>query len=118
MNVLFLIKPDDLTKQLEVLKRLQEMVNVDKTIYIQLDEGTVKTLYKEHVGKWFFQRNLNYLISSRVFVCKVEAKDIQEALDVKLLLRTEFGSETEIHKNSVHCSDSEEAATYELSLFF
>src|SRR6201999_1600443 len=95
--------------------------------FARLPESLVKTHYEPHAGKPFYPGLVKFMTSSPVVVLALEGKD---AIAVaRKMMGATFGSKAEPGTirgdfgisnsfNLIHGSDSPEAATRELGLFF
>lgn len=92
-----------------------------------LSHELAQALYQEHVGRSYFDRLMAFSTSGPVIVCALEGFRAVERFRHLVghtnplhagpeTLRRLFG--TGVPDNAVHASDSPEAATRELSLFF
>lgn len=94
---------------------------------IHIDENLASKLYKDHIGKFFYDTLIKFMTSSPVVVMVVEGENIVKELRKVMgstnpqeaapgTIRGDFGIRAE--RNIIHGSDSEESAKYEMSLFF
>jgi len=93
----------------------------------QMTPEQAKVFYKEHEGKPFFDDLVQKMTSGPVVAFVVEGKDVQKGMR-KLVgatdpakaepytIRALFGKSAS--ENAIHASDSPEAATREIALFF
>lgn len=127
-----MIKPDAIERGVEkdILRDIEgagfSVVSIKK---MRFSDELAKKFYAEHAGKSFFLDLIDYMTSGDVIVLKLE-KDCPEAFaDFRLLIGATDPAEAEEgtlrnqyaiskDKNSVHGSDSDNAATRELSLIF
>ncbi|MCK4359783.1 MAG: nucleoside-diphosphate kinase [Candidatus Cloacimonetes bacterium] len=102
----------------------------------QLTHEKACIFYEEHRGKDFFERNAFFMSSGPIFVLLVEPLDIQQGeTTIQMIehlrdiigdtdpkkasvgtIRQLFG--TELPKNAIHVSDSEESLEREMVFFF
>jgi nucleoside-diphosphate kinase len=127
---LIMLKPGVLQRRLvgKVLTRFEEKgLNIIALKMIQMSQAMVEAHYKEHQGKDFYQKLIDYTLSGPVIAAVIEGN---EAISVirKLVgptnlkdsqpgtIRGDFAAQTRL--NIVHASDSPESAAREIDLFF
>jgi nucleoside-diphosphate kinase len=127
---LILLKPGVLQRRLvgKVLARFEEKgLNIIALKMIQMSKPMAETHYKEHQGKDFYQKLVDYTLSGPVIAAVIQGN---EAISVirKLVgptnlndshpgtIRGDFAAQTRL--NIVHASDSPESAEREINLFF
>jgi nucleoside-diphosphate kinase len=127
---LIMLKPGVLQRRLvgKVLTRFEEKgLNIVALKLIQMTQAMVESHYKEHQGKDFYQKLVEYTLSGPVIAAVIEGN---EAISVirKLVgptnlkdsqpgtIRGDFAAQTRL--NIVHASDSPESAVREIELFF
>ncbi len=129
-RTLSIIKPDGVSRNLigEVIKRLEaEGIEITAMKMIKMNKDQAKGFYSVHEGKPFFESVTNFMSSGPSVVMVLEADDVirryrklmgatnyEEAEEGTI--RREFA--TDIEKNVVHGSDSEESAQFEIDYFF
>jgi nucleoside-diphosphate kinase len=129
-RTLSIIKPDGVSKNLigEVIRRLEaEEIEITAMKMIKMSKDQAKGFYGVHKGKPFFESVTDFMSSGPSVVMVLEGNDVirryrklmgatnyEEAEEGTL--RREFA--TDIEKNVVHGSDSEENAQFEISYFF
>jgi nucleoside-diphosphate kinase len=127
---LIMLKPGVLQRRLvgKVLARFEEKgLNIIALKMIQMSKAMVEAHYKEHEGKDFYQKLIDYTLSGPVIAAVIEGN---EAISIirKLVgptnlkdsqpgtIRGDFAAQTRL--NIVHASDSLESAAREIDLFF
>ena len=129
-RTLSIIKPDGVSRNLigEVIKRLEtEGIEITAMKMIKMDKDQAKGFYRVHEGKPFFESVTDFMSSGPSVVMVLEADDVirryrnlmgatnyEEAEEGTI--RRDFA--TDIEKNIVHGSDSEESAQFEINYFF
>ena len=129
-QTLSIIKPDGVSKNLigAVIKRLEEEgLNILAMKMIRMTKIQAQGFYKVHEGKPFFESVTDFMSSGPCVVMVLERKDAIKRYR-KLMgatnyeeaeegtIRRQFA--TDIEKNVVHGSDSEENARFEIGYFF
>ena len=129
-RTLSIIKPDGVSRHLvgEVLQRLEKAgLKIVATKMIKMTKAQAKGFYKVHEGKPFYESLTDFMSSGPCVVMVLEGKDaiagyraLMGATNYKEAeegtIRREFA--TDIEKNVVHGSDSEETANFEIKYFF
>jgi nucleoside-diphosphate kinase len=129
-RTLSIIKPDGVSRSLigEVIKRLEaEGIEIRAMKMIKMSKDQAQGFYSVHEGKPFFESVTDFMSSGPSVVMVLEADDVimryrklmgatnyEEAAEGTI--RREFA--TDIEKNVVHGSDSEENAQFEINYFF
>ena len=129
-NTLALIKPDAMQKGFKDKIRKDIMDNgfviaEEKTLHLSVEQA--EGFYSIHKDKPFFNDLVSFITSGPVVAMQVEGNDV--VLQIRNLMGATNPSEstpgsirgdlaTELDKNVVHGSDSDESAERELSLFF
>jgi nucleoside-diphosphate kinase len=129
-RTLSIIKPDGVSRNLigTVVKRLEEEgLNIMAMKMIKMTKEQAKGFYKVHEGKPFYESVTDFMSSGPCVVMTLEGEDVIKRYR-KLMgatnfkeaeegtIRREFA--TDIEKNVVHGSDSEENARFEINYFF
>ena len=129
-RTLSIIKPDGVARNLigEVIGRLEAAdIKIVAMKMIRMTKGQAKGFYRVHEGKPFYESVTDFMSSGPSVVMVLEGGDVikkyrklmgatnYKAAEVGTL-RREFA--TDIEKNVVHGSDSEENARFEISYFF
>lgn len=129
-RTLSIIKPDGVSRNLigEVIKRLEAGgIEITAMKMIRMSKDQAKGFYSVHEGKPFFESVTDFMSSGPSVVMVLEGNDVIKRYR-KLMgatnykeaeegtIRREFA--TDIEKNIVHGSDSEENAQFEISYFF
>lgn len=129
-RTLSIIKPDGVSRNLigEVIKRLEAGgIEITAMKMIRISKDQAKGFYIVHEGKPFFESVTDFMSSGPSVVMVLEGNDVIKRYR-KLMgatnykeaeegtIRREFA--TDIEKNIVHGSDSEESAQFEISYFF
>ena len=129
-QTLSIIKPDGVSRNLigTVIKRLEEEgLKILAMKMIHMTKSQAKGFYKVHEGKPFFESVTDFMSSGPCVVLVLEGdnvitryRTIMGATNYKEAeegaIRRDFA--TDIEKNVVHGSDSEENARIEISYFF
>jgi nucleoside-diphosphate kinase len=129
-RTLSIIKPDGVSKNLigEVIKRIEETgIKVVAIKMIFMTKEQAKGFYAVHEGKPFFESVTDFMSSGPCVVMILEGegvikkyRELMGATNPKDAkegtIRREFA--TDIEKNIVHGSDSQETANFEISYFF
>ena len=125
-----IVKPDGVKRGVigEVIKRLEEsQINIVAMKMIYMTKNQAKGFYAVHKERPFFESLTDFMASGPVVVMVLEGdgviskyREIMGATDYKEAaegtIRKDFA--TDIEKNVVHGSDSEESATFEIGYFF
>ena len=129
-RTLSIIKPDGVARNLigEVLGRIEAAdIKIVAMKMIKMTKGQAKGFYKVHKGKPFYESVTDFMSSGPSVVMVLEGSDVIKKYR-KLMgatnykeaeagtIRREFA--TDIEKNVVHGSDSEENARFEIGYFF
>lgn len=129
-RTLAIIKPDGVSRNLigAVIKRLEEEgLNILAMKMVRMTKIQAQGFYKVHEGKPFFESVTDFMSSGPSVVMVLEGKDaikryrkLMGATNYKEAeegtIRRQFA--TDIEKNIVHGSDSEENARFEIGYFF
>jgi len=129
-RTLSIIKPDGVSRNLigEIIRRLEEAgIEIVAMKMITMTKEEAKGFYKVHEGKPFYESVTDFMSSGPCVAMVLEGKDVisryrklmgatnyEDAEDGTI--RREFA--TDIEKNVVHGSDSEETAKFEINYFF
>ena len=129
-RTLSIIKPDGVARNLigDVIGRLEAAdIKIVAMKMIKMTKGQAKGFYKVHKGKPFYESVTDFMSSGPSVVMVLEGSDVIKKYR-KLMgatnykeaeagtIRREFA--TDIEKNVVHGSDSEENARFEIGYFF
>lgn len=129
-TTLVIIKPDGVQRRLagRILTRFEEKgLQVVGAKFMKIPRETAERHYKPHEGKSFHAGLVAYMTSSPVLVLALRGKNAIPV--VRKMMGATFGSKAEPGTirgdfaisdgfNLVHGSDAEEAAAFELTLFF
>jgi len=129
-RTLSIIKPDGVSRNLigEVIKRIEDAgLKILAIKMMDMTKIQAKGFYKVHEGKSFYESVTDFMSSGPCVVMVLEGKDainryrtLMGATDYKEAkegtIRREFA--TDIEKNIVHGSDSEDTAKFEIAYFF
>ena len=129
-RTLAIIKPDGVSRNLvgAVLNRLEdEGLKIVAMKMIRMTKDQAKGFYRVHEGKPFFESVTDFMSSGPCVVLVLEGdgaiqryRTLMGATDYRKAeegtIRREFA--TDIEKNVVHGSDSEETARFEIAYFF
>ena len=130
MKTFFMIKPDGVQRKLigQIISRVESKgFNITKIKMMTISKELAEEHYVEHKDKPFFDDLVSFITSGPVVAMQVEGEDV--VLQIRNIMGATDPSEstpgsirgdlaTELDKNVVHGSDSEESAERELSLFF
>ena len=129
-RTLSIIKPDGVSRHLigEVIQRLEKAdLKIVAMKMIKMTKAEAKGFYTVHEGKPFYESLTEFMSSGSCVVMVLEGADaiaryraLMGATNYKEAeegtIRREFA--TDIEKNVVHGSDSEETANFEIKYFF
>jgi nucleoside-diphosphate kinase len=129
-RTLSIIKPDGVSKNLigEVIKRIEGLnITITAMKMLWMTKEQAKGFYAVHKGKPFFESVTDFMSSGPCVVMVLEGEDVisryRELMGATNLkdaadgtIRREFA--TDIEKNIVHGSDSQETAQFEIRYFF
>ena len=130
MKTFFMIKPDGVQRNLvgEIISRVEAKgFSITKIKMMTISKELAEQHYGEHKDKPFFDDLVSFITSGPVVAMQVEGENV--VLQIRNLMGATNPSEstpgsirgdlaTELDKNVVHGSDSDESAERELSLFF
>ena len=130
MKTFFMIKPDGVQRNLvgEIISRVEAKgFSITKIKMMTISKELAEEHYGEHKDKPFFNDLVSFITSGPVVAMQVEGEDV--VLQIRNLMGATNPSEstpgsirgdlaTELDKNVVHGSDSDESAERELELFF
>ena len=130
MKTFFMIKPDGVQRNLvgEIISRVEAKgFTITKIKMITISKELAEQHYGEHKDKPFFSDLVSFIISGPIVAMQVEGENV--VVQIRNLMGATNPSEstpgsirgdlaTELDKNVVHGSDSDESAERELSLFF
>ena len=130
MKTFFMIKPDGVQRNLvgEIISRVEAKgFSITKIKMMTISKDLAEQHYGEHKDKPFFNDLVSFITSGPVVAMQVEGENV--VLQIRNLMGATNPSEstpgsirgdlaTELDKNVVHGSDSDESAEREISLFF
>ena len=130
MKTFFMIKPDGVQRNLvgEIISRVEAKgFSITKIKMMTISKELAEQHYGEHKDKPFFNDLVSFISSGPVVAMQVEGENV--VLQIRNLMGATNPSEstpgsirgdlaTELDKNVVHGSDSDESAERELKLFF
>ena len=130
MKTFFMIKPDGVERNLigQIISRVEAKgFNITKIKMMIISKELAEEHYGEHKDKPFFNDLVSFITSGPVVAMQVEGENV--VLQIRNLMGATNPSEstpgsirgdlaTELDKNVVHGSDSDESAERELTLFF
>ena len=130
MKTFFMIKPDGVKRNLigEIISRVEEKgFQITKIKMITISQDLAEKHYAEHKDKPFFSDLVSFITSGPVIAMQVEGENVVS--QIRNLMGATNPSDatpgsirgdlaTELDKNVVHGSDSDESASRELNLFF
>ena len=130
MKTFFMIKPDGVQRNLvgEIISRVEAKgFSITKIKMMTISKELAEQHYGEHKDKPFFKDLVSFITSGPVVAMQVEGENV--VLQIRNLMGATNPSEstpgsirgdlaTELDKNVVHGSDSDESAERELELFF
>ena len=129
-RTLIILKPDAVQRGLcgDILARFERKgLQIAGVKFMRIPQQTAETHYAPHKGKPFYEGLVKFMTSSPVVVLALQGKD---AITIaRKMMGATFGSKAEPGTirgdfgvsnsfNLIHGSDSPEAATKELGLFF
>ena len=129
-KTLAIIKPDGVSRHLigAVIKRVEDIgLHIAALKMIQMTKMQAKGFYDVHKGKSFFESVTDFMASGPCVVMILEGEDAirryRKLMGVTNFKEAEEGTirrdfATDIEKNVVHGSDSEETARFEIGYFF
>ena len=129
-RTLSIIKPDGVSRHLvgEIIQRLEKTdLKILAMKMVKMTKAEAKGFYKVHEGRPFYGSLTDFMSSGPCVVMVLEGADaiaryreLMGATNYKEAeegtIRREFA--TDIEKNVVHGSDSEETANFEIKYFF
>ena len=130
MKTFFMIKPDGVKRNLigEIISRVEEKdFKITKIKMMTISQDLAEEHYEEHKDKPFFSDLVSFITSGPVVAMQVEGENV--VAQIRNLMGATNPSDatpgsirgdlaTELDKNVVHGSDSDESAERELNLFF
>ena len=130
MKTFFMIKPDGVQRNLvgEIISRVEDKgFSITKIKMMTISKELAEQHYGEHKDKPFFNDLVSFITSGPVVAMQIEGENV--VLQIRNLMGATNPSEstpgsirgdlaTELDKNVVHGSDSDESAERELELFF
>ena len=130
MKTFFMIKPDGVKRNLigEIISRVEEKgFKITKIRMMTISQYLAEEHYGEHKDKPFFSDLVSFITSGPVVAMEVEGENV--VAQIRNLMGATNPSDatpgsirgdlaTELDKNVVHGSDSNESAERELNLFF
>jgi nucleoside-diphosphate kinase len=129
-RTLSIIKPDGVSRNLigEVIQRLEKAgLKIVAMKMIKMTKEQAKGFYKIHEGRPFYESVTDFMSSGSCVVMVLEGKDAIKRYR-KLMGATNYKEAeegtirrafaTDIEKNVVHGSDSEDTANFEIYYFF
>tara|TARA_B100001057_G_scaffold394799_1_gene404143 strand:+ start:255 stop:653 length:399 start_codon:yes stop_codon:yes gene_type:complete len=130
MKTFFMIKPDGVQRNLigQIISRVESKgFNITKIKMMTISKELAEEHYEEHKDKPFFGDLVSFITSGPVVTMQIEGEDV--VLQIRNIMGATNPNEatpgsirgdlaTELDKNVVHGSDSDESAERELSLFF
>ncbi len=129
-RTLSIIKPDGVSRRLigEVVQRLEKAdLKIVAMKMIKMTKAEAKGFYKVHKGKSFYESLTDFMSSGSCVVMVLEGADAigryRELMGATNYMEADEGTirrefATDIEKNVVHGSDSEETADFEIKYFF
>jgi len=125
-----MIKPDGVRRNLigEIISRVEAKgFVISKLKMMQIDKELAEEHYEEHAEKPFFKDLVSFITSGPVVAMQVEGENV--VAQIRNLMGATNPADstpgsirgdlaTELDKNVVHGSDSDESADRELKLFF
>ena len=129
-RTLSIIKPDGVSRHLigEIIQRLEKAdLKILAIKMVKMTKAEAKGFYRVHEGRPFYESLTDFMSSGPCVVMVLEGADaiaryreLMGATNYKEAeegtIRREFA--TDIEKNVVHGSDSEETANFEIKYFF
>ena len=130
MKTFFMIKPDGVQRNLigQIISRVESKgFNITKIKMMTISKELAEEHYEEHKDKPFFGDLVSFITSGPVVAMQIEGEDV--VLQIRNIMGATNPNDatpgsirgdlaTELDKNVVHGSDSDDSAERELSLFF
>ena len=130
MKTFFMIKPDGVKRNLigEIISRVEEKgFKITKIKMMTINQNLAEEHYGEHKDKPFFSDLVSFITSGPVVAMQLEGENV--VTQIRNLMGNTNPSDatpgsirgdlaTELDRNVVHGSDSDESAERELNLFF
>ena len=130
MKTFFMIKPDGVQRNLigQIISRVESKgFNITKIKMMTISKELAEEHYEEHKDKPFFGDLVSFITSGPVVAMQIEGEDV--VLQIRNIMGATNPNDatpgsirgdlaTELDKNVVHGSDSDESAERELELFF
>ncbi len=129
-RTLAIVKPDAVSKGLigTVLKLIEEeSIKIVAMKMVWMTKAQARGFYKVHEGKSFYESVTDFMSSGPCVVMVLEGEEVitryRKLMGATNYKEAEEGTirrqfATDIEKNVVHGSDSEESADFEISYFF
>ncbi len=125
-----MVKPDGVQRAIvgQVISRFESKgLKLVAAKLMHMNKDMASTHYREHVGKAFYEKLIDYITSGPVLAMVWESGDAISCVRTVVgktnpleaspgTIRGDFGIET--GRNIIHASDSSESAKREISLFF
>jgi len=115
-KALVVLKPDCVKRGLVgyVISQLEQQSKIEGMKFMYLTNRHIEFLYDKYKEKSFFPRIVEFMKSGPVVVMRLSG-DVLKIRDKALELREKL--QQDVSENTIHASDSPEAATIELNIF-
>jgi nucleoside-diphosphate kinase len=129
-KTLLIVKPDGIQKRIigEIISRFEKRnLRISAIRMLRVDTELAHRLYDIHKGKPFFDELVDFITSGDVVAMVIEGDNVislvRKMIGATDPMQAEPGTirgdyALEIGRNTVHASDSQERAAYEIGLFF
>jgi len=129
-RTLLIVKPDGIQKRIigEIISRFEKRnLRISAIRMLRVDTELAHRLYDIHKGKPFFDELVDFITSGDVVAMVIEGDNVislvRKMIGATDPMQAEPGTirgdyALEIGRNTVHASDSQERAAYEIGLFF
>jgi nucleoside-diphosphate kinase len=116
---LLIFKPDTLKKgKIHVPMKMLELAGAEilKCDIVRPEKEALEEHYAEHKGKWYYDRNLAFMLSGLIMVVIIRVHDAV-AVGERIKKRVREIHHTKDEKNMIHASDSDAAAMREIRIW-
>lgn len=118
-KTLVMIKPDGIRRKLvgTIITAIEtRALEITKLQLKQLTRDEAANLYKDHKGKWFFERNIKHVMSGLVLIMEVTGDSACTACrEMTMNFRDAYKDIIDLPKNLLHSTEDAEKAEHELN---